>query len=299
MTVQVRFGHKQMEFPSPQLGELHSSFAHEDMAALHARMQKDGYLLLRQLIDPAKVLAGRAAILSYMAEKGALTPGKPVLEGAMPRDAKHVRLMGNGNITYQQEVLQVLESEELFSFFSQYFAADPATFAYKWMRAVGNEEYTGAHYDFVYMGRGSGNLHTVWIPFGDTPVEHGTLCLCEGSNHLPEFAGIRDTYGRMDVDRDAVEGWFTQEPMDIVTQFGGRWLTTNYNVGDVILFGMHTMHASTTNLTKRYRLSCDVRYQPAQEPMDERWTKGGPGHKVFGTNAPLRTVADMRAEWGI
>lgn len=299
MKVQVRFGHREMEFPSEQLGELRSSYADEDIAVLHSRIQTDGYLLLRQLIDPAKVLAGRAAILSYMAERGALTPGKPVLEGAMPRDAKHVRLRGNGNIAYQQEVLQVLESEELFSFFSQYFATEPATFAYKWMRAVGNEEYTGAHYDFVYMGRGSGNLHTVWIPFGDTPVEHGTLCLCEGSNHLPEFAPIRDTYGRMDVDRDGVEGWFTKEPMDIVSQFGGRWLTTNYQVGDVMLFGMHTMHASTTNLTTRYRLSCDVRYQPAQDPMDERWTKGGTGHKVFGTNAPLRTVADMRAEWGI
>ncbi len=299
MTVQVRFGHQDLEFPSSELGELRSSYADESLSVLQARMQSDGYLLLRRLMEPAKVLAGREAVLSYMEVRGALTPGTPVLEGAMPRDAKHVRLMGNAEITYQPDVLQVLESKELFAFFHRYFAAEPATFAYKWMRAVGNEQYTGAHYDFVYMGRGSGNLHTVWIPFGDTPVEHGTLCLCEGSNHLPEFARVRDTYGRMDVDRDGVDGWFTREPMDIVSQFGGRWLTTNYEAGDVILFGMHTMHASTTNLTKRYRLSCDVRFQPAHEPMDERWAKGGPGHQVLGTGAVLRTVADMRAAWGI
>ncbi len=299
MTIQVRFGHQDVEFPSAELGELRSSYADEAIPVLRSRMHTDGYLLLKQLIDPAEVMTGREAVLSYMEVRGALTPGTPILEGVMPRDAKHVRLMGNAEITYQPEVQHVLESEELFSFFQRYFVADAATFAYKWLRAVGNEQYTGAHYDFVYMGRGSGNLHTVWIPFGDTPVEHGTLCLCEGSNHLPEFARVRDTYGRMDVDRDGVDGWFTKEPMDIVSQFGGRWLTTNYEAGDVILFGMHTMHASTTNLTKRYRLSCDVRFQPAHEPMDERWTKGGPGHQVFGTAGALRTVADMRAAWGI
>ncbi len=299
MIKKVRFGHQNLEFPSLELGELQPSYVDEAVSVLKSRMRTDGYLLLKQLIDPAKIRDGREAVLSYMEVRGALTPGTPILEGVMPQNAKHVRLLGNADITYQREVQKVLESEELFAFFQQYFAAEAATFAYKWLRAVGNEEYTGAHYDFVYMGRGSGNLHTVWIPFGDTPVEHGTLCLCEGSNHLSEFARVRDTYGRMDVDRDGVDGWFTKEPMDIVTQFGGRWLTTNYEAGDVILFGMHTMHASTTNLTKRYRLSCDVRFQPAHEPMDERWTKGGPGHQVFGTSAPLRTVADMRAAWGI
>ena len=53
-------------------------------------------------------------------------------------------------------------------------------------------------------------------------------------------------------------------------------------MGDVILFGMHTMHASTTNLTSRFRLSCDVRFQPASEPADNRWVAGGPGHTVHG-----------------
>ncbi len=297
--MQIRFGHQDLAFPSSELGELRSSYVDENMSVLQARLQADGYLLLRRLIDPAKILAGREAVLAYMEARGALTPDTPILEGVMPRDARHVRLMGNGEITYHPDVQQALESEELFAFFHQYFAAEPATFAYKWLRAVGNEQYTGAHYDFVYMGRGSGNLHTVWIPFGDTPVEHGTLCLCEGSNHLPEFARVRDTYGRMDVDRDGVDGWFTREPMDIVSQFGGRWMTTHYKMGDVVLFGMHTMHASTTNLTKRYRLSCDVRFQPAHDPMDERWAQGGPGHKVLGSGAVLRTMADMRAAWRI
>lgn len=298
MTVHARFGHADLTYPSEELGELRSSYADEDLSVLKRRMQSDGYLLMRQLLDREKVTAGRAAVLDFMDARGALTPGEPVLEGAMPLNPKHVRLMGNGEITGQQAVRDVLEGEELFTFFDRYFASEPATFSYKWLRAVGNDEYTGAHYDFVYMGRGSGNLHTVWIPFGDTPVEHGSLCVCEGSNHLPGFARVRDTYGRLDVDRDYADGWFTREPMEIVTKFGGRWLTTDFEAGDIIFFGMHTMHASTTNLTHRYRLSCDVRFQPAREPMDERWAKGGPGHTIFGDRV-LRTMDELRAEWGI
>ncbi len=296
--MQVRFGHHDMAFPGPELGELRSSAGAEDMAVLHERMGQDGYLLLRDLIPRTKVLAGRSTILHYMQERHALTPGTPVLDGVMPREARHVRLMSSEGIVYHPTVQGILEAPELFDFFHRYFAAEAGTFAYKWMRAVGNEEYTGAHYDFVYMGRGSGRLHTVWIPLGDITVDHGTLCVCEGSNHLPEFASIRDTYGRLDVDRDHVDGWFTREPMDIVTEFGGRWLTSNFHAGDVILFGMHTMHASTTNLTNRYRLSCDVRFQPAHEPMDERWRANGVGHRIFGDKSPLRSIADLRKEWG-
>ncbi len=296
--MQVRFGHRDLFFPDTELGELRSSFVSEDMAVLHERMQADGYLLMRGLIPRDKVLAGRSAILHHMHEKQALTPGTPVLEGVMPREGRRPRMMRSDGIVYHPAVQHVLEATELFDFFGRYFEAEAGTFAYKWMRAVGNEEYTGAHYDFVYMGRGSGRLHTVWIPFGDITVEHGTLCVCEGSNHLPEFAPIRDTYGRLDVDRDHVDGWFTREPMDIVEEFGGRWLTSNFSAGDVILFGMHTMHASTTNLTNRYRLSCDVRFQPAHEPMDERWMPNGIGHRIFGDKTPLRSIADLRKEWG-
>lgn len=299
MTLQVRFGHRTMDFPSAELGELHSSHATEDMETLHARMRRDGYLLLRGLMPRDAVMAGRAAVLHHMDEHEALTPGEPVMEGVMPRSARHVRMMSSDGIVYHPDVQRVLESPELFSFFARYFEVEAATFAYKWMRAVGNEEYTGAHYDFVYMGRGSGNLHTVWIPFGDVPVTYGTLCVCEGSNHLPEFSRIRDTYGRLDVDRDRADGWFTREPMEITEEFGGRWLTSEFQAGDVILFGMHTMHASTTNLSNRYRLSCDVRYQPQHEPMDERWRKNGIGHRIFNDKEPLRTMEDLRHEWGV
>ena len=41
--------------------------------------------------------------------------------------------------------------------------------------------------DNVYMSRGSKNLITTWIPFGDIPMEMGTVAVCEGSHRLPGF----------------------------------------------------------------------------------------------------------------
>ena len=56
----------------------------------------------------------------------------------------------------------------------------------QWLRAVPNGTHTGAHVDRIYMGRGSENLYTTWIPFGDNPPEMGSLCMLHKSNQLSE-----------------------------------------------------------------------------------------------------------------
>ena len=64
-------------------------------------------------------------------------------------------------------------------------------------------------------------------------------------------------------------------------KLGGRWLTTDYQLGDVLVFSMYTMHASLDNQTNQFRLSSDTRYQLASEPVDERWIGETPiGHGV-------------------
>ena len=299
MTTQLRFGYREMTFPSAELGELRdSSPLLGNRTALHSRMQEDGYLLLRGLFNRETVLQARQTVLEHMAQQEALTPGTAILEGVMPKGGRGVPMMGRRGIAHHPDVLAVLEGPEIFDFFNTFFGEPTLTFNYKWLRAVGNEQYTGAHYDFVYMGQGSPNLHTVWFPLGDIPVTQGTLAMCVGSHNLPSFEKLRNTYGRMDVDRDRVEGWFTKDPMEIVETFGGQWLTSEFYAGDVILFGMHIMHASTTNLTNRFRLSCDVRFQPAGEPADKRWVGDGTGHPVHGKE-PLRPMEEIRAEWGV
>ncbi len=294
--MKVRFGFRDIAFPSSELGQLRASNdLLGDVPSLWRRMDEDGYLLLRGLIERETIMSAREVLLLHMQEQQALLPDTPVLEGVMPQGGRSVRMMGGKGVAHHPAVLAVLENPALFALFERLFREPALTFPFKWLRAIGNEEYTGAHFDFVYMGRGSRNLYTAWIPFGDLAIRQGTLAICRGSHKLASFARIRDTYGKMDVDRDGVEGWFEQDPLKIVERFGGQWQGSDYGAGDVIIFGMHTMHASTTNLTNRFRLSCDVRYQPAGDPVDERWKRGGGGH--YGE--ARRDMESARAEWGL
>lgn len=273
-----------MDYPA-ELGELRDANGLlGDMEALRARMREDGYLLLRGFHPRRKVMEARERILSEMKKRGV--------------GAGQHRVMKD--IAAASEVMAVLESPRLFDFFEGYFGEPSLTFSEKWLRAVENGKYTGLHYDRVYMGRGSSNLHTVWTPFGDTPMELGTLAICVGS-HTEKFRKLIETYGQSDVDRDRIAGggWFSHDPREVSEKFGGEWKTTNFQAGDIMIITMLTMHCSTQNVTDRIRLSCDIRFQPASEPADERWY--GPqatGHVDFGKE-PLKSLQEAKTEWGL
>lgn len=299
MSTTYQIGPRELAYPDGGLGELRdSNDLLGDFDALRRRMAEDGYLLIRGLIDRQKVLAARTRILEYMAAHEAMEPGSRPLDGVMGQYGKSIRMLGRQTVTHHPDVQAVFEGEELFDFYRGYFGEDTRTFDYKWLRAVGNEQCTGAHYDVIYMGRGSPRLHTCWIPLGDIPIHQGTLCICAGSHDAPGFERLRETYGRVDVDRDGYGGPFTHDPLEITEKFGGQWLTTEFRAGDILTFGMYTLHASTTNTTDRWRLSCDVRFQPVSDPVDDRWVGDNPtAHTRFGEQR--KTMDQLKAEWGV
>ena len=69
-------------------------------------------------------------------------------------------------------------------------------------------------------------------------------------------------------------------------ELGGRWLTADYCMGDLLVFSMYTMHASTDNHTAQIRLSSDSRYQLASDPVDDRW---------IGDDPPLHGIRAHKA----
>ena len=296
--MEVQFCSDQFKLDTPELGRLRDSAGLlSDVDALKARLAEDGYLYLKGLIDREAVLKARGQIPQYMSQHEGLEPGSRPLDGVMGDYGRTVPMMGRRAISHHPDVLAVLESPRLFELYRSLMGQDVATLNYKWLRAVGNEEATGCHMDHVYMGRGSKRIMTCWVPFDDIPVQRGTLAVCEGSHREESFARLRETYGKMDVDRDRIEGWFTMHPREVTSAFGGRWLTDEVQAGDVITFGMHLMHASTTNVTDRWRISCDVRFQPAADVMDERWIGENPvGHEQHSSFTPM---GEARALWGV
>jgi hypothetical protein len=266
-----------------------------DPAALRARMEEDGYLLLRGFHDRALIDQARAEILDFMATAGKLHPDYPVAEGRIPD--------GNGGMMYPKDqyadipaFIDVVEHPKLMVFFADFLEGPSLTFNYKWLRATGHEAFTGAHYDAVYMSRGTLDLYTCWTPLMDVPLAQGPLAVCLGSEH---FEKVRETYGQMDVDRDKVRGWFSGNPLEINQKFGGRWASTNFAAGDIIIFGMFLMHGSLCNRTQRYRLTSDTRYQRADAPTDERWVGSNPkAHYAWMDGAGV-SMEEARRNWGV
>jgi ectoine hydroxylase-related dioxygenase (phytanoyl-CoA dioxygenase family) len=150
------------------------------------------------------------------------------------------------------------------------------------------------------MGRGTHRLYTSWTPLGDIPRELGGLMILEDSIHRTDR--LRK-YLERDVDQycvnrpDAADiasgkklwqwgGALAANPVTLRENLGGRWLTTDYRAGDVLMFSVYTVHASLDNQTNRFRLSSDSRYQLATDPVDERWISlnGQPpiAHSVAG-----------------
>jgi hypothetical protein len=262
----------------------------DDLPALRARLEEDGYLLIRGLHDPARVRAAREHILSK------LDRSRPLDDAVPAEGGRGAFLGGSKEVTRARPFLDLVESPEVMGFFSRLFETDAATYDYKWLRVVGPGQFTGAHYDIVYMGRGTQNVCTLWTPIGDVPLELGPLAILVGSHR---FERIRETYGKMDVDRDHVAGWFSSDPIDMVDRYGGRWGTAEFQAGDVLVFGMYTMHGSLDNRSDRYRISCDTRYQPADEPVDERWVGEDPiAHYAWmkGETVPME---EARKKWGV
>ena len=135
-------------------------------------------------------------------------------------------------------------------------------------------------------------------PFGDVSLNMGPIVFCLGSNR---FEKVRATYGKADVDRDMIEGHFSDDPIEIVEKFGGHWATTTFSVGDLIIFNMFLMHASLVNTSNKIRITADTRYQLASEPIDERWVGEKPkGHYAWKQqDAKIEPLEESRQRWGV
>lgn len=291
----VRFLESEMTLGG-DLGELRdSSPLRDDAAAMRQRLDEDGYLLIRGLHDRSQVQAAHREMIAPLVAAGAVaSDGRIIPEGWK-------KGLGQG-VGRGEAFRQVVEGPRVMGFFDHLLGQRAMTFDFKWTRAVGNGDATGVHIDIVYMGRGTPNLYTCWSPYADYAPANGVLAVLPGAHRAPGWQPVRDTYGRMDVDRDRVKGWFSGNPAKVAATYGGRWATTSFRAGDALIFGMWTPHASTTNVTDLVRITSDTRYQRANDPVDERWVaragKEPIGHYAWHTGTP-KSMEDAKREWGL
>ncbi len=286
---------RQLDTDEDKLGPMESANdVLHDGDALRDRMADKGYLLLRDYLEVDKVLAARRHVMTQLAKQGQLDPDAPLMEGVPKVGAKlsfHPELAQKNNPPLQD--LLYNPEGNLMSFFHHFLGGDVKHFDFTWLRCVSHGLGTPSHCDVVYMGRGTHHLYTAWVPLGDVSYDLGGLMVLEGS-HKNER--LRQTYGKRDVDSfcsnrpndpartaNGYNGFLSEDPRQIRNTLGGRWLVSEYQAGDVVIFGMNLVHGGMDNRTHRLRLSSDSRYQLASEPADERWIgENPPGHSAAG-----------------
>ena len=282
----------------------------DDREELWRRFEEDGYLFLPGFLDKDEVLAARTEVMQRLWDAGVLDKNHLMIDGIAVPDKEFngaatgpfMPLLAKNNPPLEK----VLYSGPMMRFYDFFLGGRATHFDYTWFRTKSpGPNATQPHYDVVYMGRGTRQLYTSWTPFGDVPYEMGGLMVLEGSH---QYAELKAGYGQTDVDmfcanespeaeglvatarREGREltgeergqirwnssGAYAHDVIAVREELAGRWLTAEYELGDLLVFCMYLLHASSDNQTDRIRLSSDSRYQLASEPMDERWIGDDP-----------------------
>ncbi|MDF2439291.1 MAG: hypothetical protein JWN98_275 [Abditibacteriota bacterium] len=288
-------GHE-LDLSSDTFGELQDSSAiTHDFASLRARLNEEGYLFLRDYLHRDEVQEARSSICEALADEGTLDPAYPIEEAVIKAGA---------SISFRADLAQnnprlhkVLYDGPMMQFWRGVLGGPVRHFDYTWLRTVGPGHGTQPHCDIVYMGRGTQQLYTAWTPLGDISLAMGGLLLLENSHRHER---LNNNYGRKDVDafcENRKPNWkqmggggnirsggaLSNNPVKLRANLGGRWLTGEYRMGDLLVFSVFTVHASLDNQTNRIRFSSDSRYQLASLPADERWI--GPAPIAHGPQA--------------
>jgi hypothetical protein len=290
-------GHR-LDTSESAFGELRdSSYLAGNGESLRERMKEDGYLFMRGYFRRDDVMDARREIVGRLAAEGLFEPGT---------DAMDAIIRKGGDSTFRADLAlnnaplhRLLYTGAMMDFYREFFGEPVRHYDFTWLRAMSPGRGTRAHCDVVYMGRGTRQkLLTAWTPLGDAPLTLGGLMILENS-HL-QHERLRhylerdvDTYcanGRHAPEIESGEKWWewdgslSKDPVSLRQKLGGRWLTTEFEAGDLLTFTMYTVHASLDNASPdRMRFSSDSRYQPASLPADERWIGEKPiGHGLAG-----------------
>jgi len=289
--------------PDALVGELRdSSAAAGDGPELGRRLREDGYLLLRGVLDPRQVLAARAEVLGRLVAVDEIR--SPALDGIATGKSRRAEIVGDlgafwKSVSEGPALRRVTHGPDLATLLGRVAGEPVRAHDYLFLRAAPVGRSTGLHFDYPFFTRTTERVYTTWIPFGDVPVTDGPLTIVEGSHRFTDLhAELRGFDVVYDTSRKAqVAADFTA----FAESRGCHLLTTDFRAGDVCVFGMFTLHGSLDNRSAidRVRLSCDVRYQPAADPIDPRYFGPDPRGTTGAGYGELNGAKPLTQPWHV
>jgi hypothetical protein len=295
-------------------------------AALRSLLRERGFLYLKGVVPTDEVEAAREAIGAELQAAGVVSSNNPAMPMAPAEDPTqtgdyHTAIVKSLQLERHPALHALGESPALQRFFDHLFEEPSIASSWKRIRPIAPGGFSGFHHDHIYMGQGSSRLLTAWVPLMPISLSLGGLTVLERPREgMSSTAAqrnnnlLRKTYGSYDVDDAWIrgDGTFSEDPTEVL-QYGERLVTAeHYDVGDIVVFDLHVLHGSATNVTAtaadpgRLRLSIDVRYQPASDPVDARWM-GPPdnwGYRVATyetrNNLPnAMSMSEAKKAWGL
>lgn len=255
--------------PSPRrLGELQPVPTREtrDREALWERLRADGYLFLRGVLDRETVLEFRRYYFDALSKTGLAEHDRG---GAIDKTALRAALFRE--VVPGPEYAAFCTQPAVRDWYVWFLGGDTFLHRRKIIRHTAPGERgiglaTQAHYDLLYLRDGTDRVLSSWIPLGDCPIERGGLVYLERSHHWvlrEEALGL--------LKRPAAS--ITADLPGLAGEHDARWLVADYEAGDMVVHTAHTVHAALDNVAEDgvMRLSTDIRYQRADQPIDLRW----------------------------
>ena len=280
-----------------KFGWLTESQPSADVSVLHTRIQRDGYLFLRDFWRRERVQEVRDSLTIQLERLGFLQPGAPRDEARAIPDRTPGRATGNPLDQGNPVLRNLVFGDEIMAFFRRFLGGEPRHFDYIWFRTKGPGIGSPIHCDLVYMGRGTHHLYSAWVPLGDIDLQMGGLLILENSHtkttelahylsrDVDTFCSNRDDAKAYASGEKWWDGTLSNNAVALQHKLGGRWLTApEFRMGDMVIFTMTLVHGSLDNHSDRIRLSTDTRYQLASDPVDARWV----GEKPAGHSAAMK-----------
>lgn len=244
---------------------------------LRKRFETDGYLLIRGLLPSPAISTVRVPFMEILARHGWVRPSgeviiRPVREGD---DAffnvydEIQKVEAFHSLAHHPHLRRTMRAVLGAGVFPHPLKVARLIFPQNW------EVTTPPHQDFPN-NQGSATASAVWIPLADTPRKNGGLAVLPGSHKL----GLQPLQFSLGAgNRQAA---LTHEAREL------KWVTTDFQLGDVVIFGSHTVHSALHNCTGRMRLSVDFRYQVDTEPVSDL---------VLKPHFERQSWTDIYADW--
>ena len=271
-------------------------------AALRARLAVDGYLFLKSVIDAELIGAARREVFERLAAVGEVA--LPAVDGIFTGSSQRAKLQPDRGrfwrtVSEGTQLRAASHGHAVAAILSLIFAEPARPQDYIFLRPGVRGRHTDLHFDYPFFTRAHDRICTVWLPLGDVPICDGPLMIVEGSHH---YRDLIDPMIGHDISKDPQRhAAFSNDAIEFARSRATHLLTRDFEAGDVAIFGMYTAHGSLDNHSpiNRVRLSCDVRWQPASLPIDERYFGANPPGTTGAGYAELNGAKPLTQDWHV